>query len=191
MFLMIDNYDSFTYNLVQYFTENVEVKVVRNDEISIEDIKELKPKAIILSPGPSNPDNAGICLQVVKTFKGIIPIFGVCLGHQIIAQAYGGNVIKGTAPVHGKSYDIEHDGLGVFQYIVSPTKVGRYHSLVVDESTLPPHLKVTAKTVCGVVMAMRDEVNQIETVQFHPESVLTEYGKQMIHNFVKGVLKDG
>lgn len=190
MFLMIDNYDSFTYNLVQYFTENVEVKVVRNDEISIEDIKELKPKAIILSPGPSNPDNAGICLQVVKTFKGIIPIFGVCLGHQIIAQAYGGNVIKGTAPVHGKSYDIEHDGLGVFQYIASPTKVGRYHSLVVDESTLPPHLKVTAKTVCGVVMAMRDEVNQIETVQFHPESVLTEYGKQMIHNFVKGVLKD-
>ena len=188
MFLMIDNYDSFTYNLVQYFSEMIDVKVVRNDEVSIEDIQQLKPQAIILSPGPSNPNDAGICLQVVSAFKGVIPIFGVCLGHQIIAQAYGANVIKGTAPVHGKSFDIEHDGLGVFQHIASPTKVGRYHSLVVDESTLPPNLKVTAKTADGVVMAMRDEVHQIETVQFHPESVLTPYGKLMVQNFVKGVL---
>lgn len=189
MFLLIDNYDSFTYNLVQYFSELVEVKVVRNDALTISQIRALKPDAIILSPGPSNPDDAGICLQIVNELAGEIPIIGVCLGHQVVGQAYGANIIHGKEPVHGKPFLVEHDGLGIFEAIENPTEVGRYHSLIVDEQSLPSHLVVTARTLDGTVMGLRDAEKRIETVQFHPESVLTPMGKQMVANAVKGVLK--
>lgn len=189
MFLLIDNYDSFTYNLVQYFSEFVEVKVVRNDELSVEDIVALNPDAIILSPGPSNPDHAGVSLQVVEQLSGIFPIIGVCLGHQIVGQAYGARVVKGREPVHGKPFIIKHDGRGFFNGIISPTEVGRYHSLIIDEATLPEELEVTARTEDGIVMGLRDSIRNVETVQFHPESVLTPFGKKMIENAVKGVLK--
>lgn len=191
MFLLIDNYDSFTYNLVQYFSEFVDVKVVRNDEVTVEEIKEIGPAAIILSPGPSNPDDAGVSLAVVEKLRGVIPIIGVCLGHQIVGQAYGAQIVKGSAPVHGKPFSVEHDGRGFFEGITSPTEVGRYHSLVVDEATLPEGLVVTARTQDGVVMGLRDAVCHVETVQFHPESILTPFGKKMIENVVKGVLAHG
>ena len=191
MFLLIDNYDSFTYNLVQYFAEFTEVQVVRNDELTVADILALEPDAIVLSPGPSNPDEAGISLEVVEKLRGEIPIIGVCLGHQIVGQAYGANVVKGAEPVHGKQFLVEHDGTGMFEGIESPTEVGRYHSLVVEESTLPAELVVTARTLDGVVMGLRDELCHVETVQFHPESVLTPAGKKMIENAVKGVVVRG
>lgn len=191
MFLLIDNYDSFTYNLVQYFSEFVDVKVVRNDEVTVADIVALEPDAIILSPGPSNPDDAGISLEVVEKLRGVIPIIGVCLGHQIVGQAYGAQIVKGSAPVHGKPFSVEHDGQGFFEGIATPTEVGRYHSLVVDEATLPEGLVVTARTQDGVVMGLRDVMRKVETVQFHPESVLTPFGKKMIENAVKGVQSRG
>lgn len=189
MFLMIDNYDSFTYNLVQYFSEFVDVKVMRNDELTVADIVALRPDAIILSPGPSNPDDAGVSLEVVENLRGVIPIIGVCLGHQIVGQAYGASIVRGAEPVHGKPFQIVHDGRGFFEGIDSPTEVGRYHSLVVDKKTLPLGLEVTAMTKEGVVMGLRDVERNIETVQFHPESVLTPFGKKMIENAVKGVLR--
>lgn len=191
MFLLIDHYDSFTYNLVQYFSEFVEVQVVRQDAVTIEGIMKLNPQAIILSPGPSNPDDAGISLAVVQQLRGMIPIIGVCLGHQIVGQAYGARVTKGEQPVHGKPFEIEHDGQGMFAGIVSPTTVGRYHSLIVEEATLPQELTVTARTQDGVIMGLRDAARLVETVQFHPESVLTPAGKKMIENAVKAVLARG
>lgn len=184
LILVIDNYDSFTFNLVQYIQEiGEEVDVLRNDEISIEDIREKKPDFILLSPGPGNPDSAGICLDVVKTFYQEIPILGVCLGQQIIAQVFGGLVRKATQPMHGKTSDINHDQKQIFKDIPSPFQVTRYHSLVVDESTFPECLEISAKSDDGEIMAIRHKNYKVEAVQFHPEAILTENGLQMVRNF--------
>ena len=188
MFLLIDNYDSFSYNLVQYFSSFTDVRVVRNDDMTIEEIRALKPRAIILSPGPSTPDDAGICLRVVRELAGEFPILGVCLGQQIIAQAFGARIGKAPTPVHGKQFTITHDAQGVFKNISSPTMVGRYHSLTIDEQTLPVALTVTAKSSDGVIMGIRHKTLPLEAVQFHPESILTPEGKRMIENFVTEVL---
>ena len=184
LILVIDNYDSFTFNLVQYIQEiGEEVVVLRNDQVSLEDIREIKPDYILLSPGPGNPDTAGICLDVVKTFYQEIPILGVCLGQQIIAQAFGGLVRKATQPMHGKTSDINHDQKQIFKDIPSPFQVTRYHSLVVDESTFPECLEISAKSDDGEIMAIRHKNYKVEAVQFHPEAILTENGLQMVRNF--------
>jgi para-aminobenzoate synthetase component II len=184
LILIIDNYDSFTFNLVQYIQEiGEEVDVVRNDEVSLQDIREKKPDFILLSPGPGNPDTAGICLDVVKTFYQEIPILGVCLGQQIIAQTFGGLVRKATQPMHGKTSFINHDQKEIFKDIPSPFQVTRYHSLVVDESTLPQCLEISAKSEDGEIMAIRHKNYKVEAVQFHPEAILTENGLQMVRNF--------
>lgn len=186
MILVIDNYDSFTFNLVQYI-KNIgeEVTVIRNDQLTLEDISSMKPDFILISPGPGNPDTAGICLDVVKRFYNEIPILGVCLGHQIIAQAFGGVVKKATKPMHGKISSIDHDERNIFDDIPSPLEVTRYHSLVVDEETLPSCLEISAKSEDGEIMAIRHKQYKVEGVQFHPESILTESGQQMIRNFFK------
>ncbi|MDI7744228.1 aminodeoxychorismate/anthranilate synthase component II [Lysinibacillus fusiformis] len=183
MILVIDNYDSFTYNLVQYIqSAGEEVVIFRNDEVTLKDIKATQPDAILLSPGPGNPDTAGICLDVVKEFYQEIPLLGVCLGHQIIAQAFGGKVHKAKQPMHGKVDMILHDGKRIFKDIPSPAPVTRYHSLIVDETTLPGCLEVSAKTENGEIMAIRHKDYAVEGVQFHPEAILTENGLQMIRN---------
>lgn len=187
MILLVDNYDSFSYNLAQYFSSFTEVQVVRNDAITIEEIHALQPKAIVLSPGPSNPDDAGICLEIVHKLAGIFPIFGVCLGQQILAQAFGARIVKAPTPVHGKQFSVTHDALGVFAHISSPTSVGRYHSLMIDEASLPQELLITAKSSDSVIMGIRHKTLPLEAVQFHPESVLTPEGKRMIKNFVEEV----
>ena len=184
LILVIDNYDSFTFNLVQYIQEiGEEVVVLRNDQVSLEDIREMKPDYILISPGPGNPDTAGICLDVVKTFYQEIPILGVCLGQQIIAQVFGGLVRKATQPMHGKTSYINHDTKQIFKDIPSPFKVTRYHSLVVDESTFPDCLEISAKSDDGEIMAIRHKNYKVEAVQFHPEAILTENGLQMVRNF--------
>jgi len=184
LILVIDNYDSFTFNLVQYIQEiGEEVVVLRNDQVSLEDIREMKPDYILISPGPGNPDTAGICLDVVKTFYQEIPILGVCLGQQIIAQVFGGLVRKATQPMHGKTSDINHDQRQIFKDIPSPFKVTRYHSLVVDESTFPECLEISAKSDDGEIMAIRHKNYKVEAVQFHPEAILTENGLHMVRNF--------
>ena len=184
LILVIDNYDSFTFNLVQYIQEiGEEVEVLRNDEVSLQDIREKKPDYILLSPGPGNPDTAGICLDVVKAFYQEIPILGVCLGQQIIAQAFGGLVRKATQPMHGKTSFINHDQKQIFKDIPSPFQVTRYHSLVVDESTFPDCLEISAKSDDGEIMAIRHKNYKMEAVQFHPEAILTENGLKMIRNF--------
>jgi len=184
LILVIDNYDSFTFNLVQYIQSvGEEVVVVRNDEVTLKDIKEMQPDSILLSPGPGNPDTAGICLDVVKAFHMEIPLLGVCLGHQIIAQAFGGKVHKAYKPMHGKVDKIFHDGQQIFRDIPSPAPVTRYHSLIVEEATLPDCLEVSAKTENGEIMAIRHKQYTVEGVQFHPEAILTENGLQMIQNF--------
>ena len=184
LILIIDNYDSFTFNLVQYIQEiGEEVVVLRNDQVSLEDIREMKPDYILISPGSGNPDTAGICLDVVKTFYQEIPILGVCLGQQIIAQAFGGLVRKATQPMHGKTSYINHDTKQIFKDIPSPFQVTRYHSLVVDESTFPDCLEISAKSDDGEIMAIRHKNYKVEAVQFHPEAILTENGLQMVRNF--------
>ncbi|WKY47988.1 aminodeoxychorismate/anthranilate synthase component II [Eubacteriaceae bacterium ES3] len=184
MILMIDNYDSFTYNLVQYIEcLNEEVQVRRNDMVTIDEIKALNPEMIVLSPGPCTPNESGVCLEVVGAFAGEIPILGICLGHQIIGQAFGGNIIKALEPVHGKVHPITHDNLGVFQNLNHPLNVTRYHSLVVEEQTLPDCLEVTARTEAGEIMGMRHREFMIESVQFHPEAILTEMGMELLGNF--------
>ena len=184
MILVIDNYDSFTFNLVQYIQSvGEEVVVVRNDEVTLEDIRKMQPDSILLSPGPGNPDTAGICLDVVKEFHQEIPLLGVCLGHQIIAQAFGGKVHKAIQPMHGKVDLIIHDGKQLFNEIPSPAPVTRYHSLIVEEASLPSTIKVSAKTENGEIMAIRHNHYPVEGVQFHPEAILTENGLKMIQNF--------
>lgn len=185
MILLIDNYDSFTYNLYHYFIESgaKDLLVKRNDKISIEEIKNLKPQAIILSPGPCSPNEAGICLNVIKEFKGKIPIFGVCLGHQAIGQEFGGNIVK-TYPMHGKISEITHNGKNIFKNIPSPFKVTRYHSLIIENETCPKNLEITAKTTDNIIMAIADEKLKIYGVQFHPESIASEFGHQIIKNFL-------
>nr|WP_263323132.1 aminodeoxychorismate/anthranilate synthase component II [Neobacillus sp. Marseille-Q6967] len=184
MLLIIDNYDSFTFNLVQYIREiGVDLVVKRNDQLTLEDIKEMHPDYILISPGPGNPDSAGICLDVVKNFYDKIPILGVCLGQQIIAQAFGGKIKKAKMPMHGKVSEIKHDQRGVFYDLPSSLKVARYHSLVVDESTLPAYFEISARSEDGEIMAIRHNQFMVEGVQFHPEAILTEYGMEMLKNF--------
>ncbi|MGN0350098.1 MAG: anthranilate synthase component II [Roseburia sp.] len=189
MILLIDNYDSFTYNLYQYFgifTEDI--KVVRNDKITIDEIKELKPERIVLSPGPKSPKEAGICMEVVKEFYDKVPILGICLGHQCIGEALGGTVSYAKELFHGKQSVIEHTKDSVFSGIDTPIKVARYHSLAVQMDDLPECLKVLAKTADGEIMAMRHKEYPVVGLQFHPESIYTEHGKRMIENFVTGVI---
>lgn len=186
MILMIDNYDSFTYNLVQYLQMLKQSLIVkRNDEIAIEDIAEMKPSMIVISPGPCSPDQAGISLDIVNSFGGRIPILGICLGHQTIGQAFGAKVVKAIQPVHGKVHEIKHKNKGVFQGLNNPLKVTRYHSLVLDKETLPACLEVTAETDEGEIMGIRHKVHDIEGVQFHPEAILTEQGLELLDNFIK------
>lgn len=185
MILMIDNYDSFVYNLVQYFKElDEDIVVKRNDEITIDDIKTLNPEIIVLSPGPCSPTEAGICIEVVENFKGKIPILGICLGHQTIGQVFGSKIVKAIEPVHGKVHSITHDGKGVFTNIKNPLNVTRYHSLVVDRETLSDELEITAQIKEGEIMGLRHKKYMIEGVQFHPEAVLTECGHELLRNFI-------
>lgn len=185
MILVIDNYDSFVYNLVQYLGElGQNIQVARNDKISLLEIENLAPTHILISPGPCTPTEAGVSLDVVQYFKGKIPILGVCLGHQAIGQAFGGQVIRAQRPVHGKISTIYHDGAGIFTGIKSPFKATRYHSLLLDKKCLPQCLEITAQTSSGEIMGVRHREFAIEGVQFHPESILTEYGHVMVQNFL-------
>lgn len=186
MLLMIDNYDSFTYNLVQYFGElGEDVRTFRNDEISLEQIAELAPDRICLSPGPCTPNEAGICVPVLKTFAGKIPILGVCLGHQSIGAAFGGKVVRAKQVMHGKTSQIAHTGVGVFRNLPSPFTVIRYHSLAIERASLPDCLEVTAWTDDGEIMGVRHKEFALEGVQFHPESILSEHGHALLKNFLK------
>ncbi|WXR63113.1 aminodeoxychorismate/anthranilate synthase component II [Peptostreptococcaceae bacterium AGR-M142] len=185
MILMIDNYDSFTYNLYQFLMElNEEVLVKRNDEITIEDIKNLKPEIIVISPGPSIPENAGISLDIIDVFKEDIPILGICLGHQSIGYYFGMNIIRGKTPIHGKVTEIRHFNKGVFKNLKNPIKVTRYHSLVVENKNLNRDIEITALTDDNIIMGLRHKKYKIEGVQFHPEAILTEYGHDMLKNFL-------
>jgi para-aminobenzoate synthetase component II len=185
LILMIDNYDSFTYNLVQYLQMlKQELMVRRNDAITLQDIEELKPEIIVLSPGPCNPDQAGISLSIVDAYKGKIPILGICLGHQTIGQAFGAKVVKAAEPVHGKVHEIVHHNRGVFKNLNNPLKVTRYHSLVLERDTLPSCLEVTAETKSGEIMGIKHREYAIEGVQFHPEAILTEQGLELLNNFI-------
>ncbi|GAA0409102.1 aminodeoxychorismate/anthranilate synthase component II [Paenibacillus motobuensis] len=185
MILVIDNYDSFTYNLVQYLGElGEDVVVKRNDEIDLNGIAELKPDHILLSPGPCTPNEAGITLDVIERFKGVIPIFGVCLGHQAIGQAFGGNVIRAERLMHGKTSPIHHQGESVFTGLPSPFTATRYHSLIVERESLPDCLEITAETSEGEIMGLRHKEYDVEGVQFHPESIITDHGHQILRNFL-------
>lgn len=185
MILVIDNYDSFTYNLVQYLGElGEEVVVRRNDEIDLEGIVSLNPDHILISPGPCTPNEAGITLEVIERFKGEIPIFGVCLGHQSIGQAFGGKVIRAERLMHGKTSPIHHQGESVFAGLPSPFTATRYHSLIVERETLPDCLEITAETAEGEIMGLRHKQYAVEGVQFHPESIITDHGHQMLRNFL-------
>lgn len=190
LILMIDNYDSFTYNLVQYL-QGLEEKVLvyRNDEIDLDDIEKLNPEMIVLSPGPCTPNEAGICIDVVKEFKGKLPILGICLGHQTIGQVFGGEVIKALEPVHGKVHPINHTNDGVFKGLNNPLKVTRYHSLVLKRETLPDCFEITAETIDGEIMGIKHKEYLIEGVQFHPEAILTEMGMELLENFLKEAKK--
>ena len=190
MLLMIDNYDSFTYNLVQYFGElGEEVRVVRNDELSLEQIDALAPKFVVISPGPCTPNEAGISLALIEKLGGKVPLLGVCLGHQSIGQAFGGRVIRAKTIMHGKTSMIHHTGRGVFAGLPTPFEATRYHSLVVESSSLPDALEVTAWTqnddgTLDEIMGLRHRTQNIEGVQFHPESILTQHGHAMLKNFL-------
>ncbi len=185
MILVIDNYDSFTYNLVQYLGEmGATLDVRRNDAVSLDEIEQLAPDKILLSPGPGTPDNAGITLDVIRMFGPRIPIFGVCLGQQAIGQALGGRVVRAEHLMHGKTSPIMHNGTGVFAGLPSPLEATRYHSLIVERETLPDTLAITAETEGGEIMGLKHKTWPLEGVQFHPESVLTTHGKQMLRNFL-------
>ncbi|MDD5091242.1 MAG: aminodeoxychorismate/anthranilate synthase component II [Candidatus Wallbacteria bacterium] len=187
MILVIDNYDSFVYNLVQYLGEmGRKIKVVRNNHIDIQGIRMLKPSGILLSPGPCTPQEAGICLQVIRELGREFSILGVCLGHQAIGEAFGGRVIRAQKPVHGKTSDIRHDGKTLFRGVPDPVRVARYHSLMVERESLPDCLEVSAWTDEGTIMGLRHREMHIEGVQFHPESIITEHGRKMLRNFIEG-----
>ena len=185
MLLMIDNYDSFTYNLVQYLAEiGQEVEVVRNDKISIEEINKLNPRYIVISPGPCTPNEAGISLKLIEAFKGKIPILGVCLGHQSIGQAFGGKIVHAQTIMHGKTSKISHNNKGVFRGIKNPFIATRYHSLVIEKQTLPNCFDITAWTDDNEIMGIKHKELAIEGVQFHPESILSEHGHDLLKNFL-------
>jgi para-aminobenzoate synthetase component 2 len=187
MLLVIDNYDSFTYNLVQYLGELGEtIEVRRNDRVTIDEIEnELRPERIVISPGPGTPDDAGITLKVVQRFSGKIPLLGVCLGHQAIGQAFGGRVIRAPELMHGKASEVRHDGKTIFAGLQDRFLAGRYHSLIVEKETLPASLEVSAYTADDIIMGLRHRQLKVEGVQFHPESILTSDGKQLLANFLK------
>ena len=192
MILMIDNYDSFTYNVVQYLGElKADVRVVRNDEVSVSDIEAMAPEKIVISPGPCTPNEAGISLATVETFAGKIPLLGICLGHQSIGQAFGGKIVRARQVMHGKTSMIHHHGKGVFRALGNPFEATRYHSLVIEKVSLPECLEVTAWTVTedgerDEIMGVRHREYAVEGVQFHPESILTEYGHDLLRNFLEG-----
>jgi anthranilate synthase/aminodeoxychorismate synthase-like glutamine amidotransferase len=186
MILLLDNYDSFTYNLAQYLGElGCAVEVHRNDKISVEQIARRKPEKIVISPGPCTPQEAGISVELIQKLAGKFPILGVCLGHQAIGAAFGGKIVRAPKLFHGKTSEIEHDGKGVFRGLPDPFVATRYHSLIVERKSLPRQLTVTAETSDGTIMGLRHRKHPIEGVQFHPESVLTESGKKLLENFVK------
>lgn len=186
MILMIDNYDSFTYNLVQYLGQlGEEVAVRRNDAIDLDGIAEMNPEAIFLSPGPCSPEHAGITIDVIRRFHRDVPLMGICLGHQAIGQAFGGQIVRAGRVMHGKTSPILNDGLTIFQGLPSPFPAGRYHSLLVERETLPGCLEVSAETEEGEVMGLRHREWPVEGIQFHPESILTPSGKRIIRNFLK------
>jgi anthranilate synthase/aminodeoxychorismate synthase-like glutamine amidotransferase len=185
MILVVDNYDSFTYNLVQYLGElGARVEVVRNDEIAIEDVASWEPEGILLSPGPGNPDSAGITLGVLSRYAGSIPIFGVCLGHQAIGQVFGGRIVRAARLMHGRTSPIHHAGKGVFAGLPSPFTATRYHSLIVERESLSPDLEITAWTDRDEIMGVAHRHLGVEGVQFHPESFLTEHGHALLRNFL-------
>jgi anthranilate synthase component 2 len=185
MLLMIDNYDSFTYNLVQYLGElGQDVKVVRNDELSVDEIETLAPERIVISPGPCTPTQAGVSLAVIEKFAGRLPLLGVCLGHQAIGQAFGGKIVHAKTLMHGKVSRIHHEGKGVFRGLPTPYDATRYHSLAIDPQSCPAELEVTAWTEDGEIMGVRHRTLPIEGVQFHPESILTEHGHALLRNFL-------
>jgi len=185
MLLMIDNYDSFTYNLVQYLGElGADVQVHRNDALTLEQIAAWKPGKIVLSPGPCTPSEAGVCVPLIRRFAGEIPILGVCLGHQAIGQAFGGRIVRAKRVMHGKLSEVTHNGAGVFEGLGSPLTATRYHSLVIERSSLPPCLEVTAESEDGEIMGVRHREAAVEGVQFHPEAILTEQGHELLANFL-------
>lgn len=185
MIVVIDNYDSFTYNLVQYLGElGAEPRVYRNDQVSLDDIERMQPDAIVISPGPGTPEDAGVSLAAIRRFAGRVPILGVCLGHQCIAAAFGGRVVRARELMHGKVSTVVHDGRGLFAGVPSPLTACRYHSLIVDRETLPDCLEVTAATEAGEIMGLRHRSWPVEGVQFHPESVFTPSGKAILANFL-------
>ncbi len=186
MLLMIDNYDSFTYNLVQYLGElGEEVLVRRNDEIGLDEVAAMKPERIVVSPGPCTPGEAGISVPLIERFAGTIPLLGVCLGHQSIGQAFGGRIVHARELMHGKISAIEHTGKGVFHSLPNPLQATRYHSLVIERDSLPDCLEVTAWSADGEIMGVRHKTLQVEGVQFHPESILTEHGHELLRNFLE------
>jgi len=186
MLLMIDNYDSFTYNLVQYFGElGQDLKVYRNNKITIAEIEAMRPERIVISPGPCTPKEAGISIDVIKHFAGKLPILGVCLGHQSMGEAFGGDVIRAPYLMHGKTSIIHHDGKTIFAGLPNPFEATRYHSLIIKRETLPPVLEISAWTEDGIIMGVRHKQYKVEGVQFHPESILTGAGKNLLRNFLK------
>ena len=187
MILVLDNYDSFTYNLVQYLGElGAEVKVVRNDALTVDEVRSMAPERIVISPGPGTPDDAGISLGLIERLGASVPILGVCLGHQAIGQAFGGKVVRARQVMHGKVSRIRHDCRGVFAGVPEGFTATRYHSLVVERTSLPQVLEVTAESEDGEIMGLRHRVLAVEGVQFHPEALLTEHGHRMLENFLKG-----
>jgi anthranilate synthase component II len=185
MLLMIDNYDSFTYNLVQYLGElGADVQVYRNDALTLSEIAAWKPEKIVLSPGPCTPSEAGICVPLIQRFAGEIPILGVCLGHQAIGQAFGGRIVRAGRVMHGKLSRVTHQGDGVFRGLPSPLTATRYHSLVIERSSLPSSLEITAESEDGEIMGVRHRELEVEGVQFHPEAILTEHGHALLGNFL-------
>jgi anthranilate synthase/aminodeoxychorismate synthase-like glutamine amidotransferase len=186
MILVIDNYDSFTYNLVQYLGElGAELEVRRNDQTTLKEIERMAPERVVISPGPKTPTEAGICLDVIRTFAGRWPILGVCLGHQAIGQAFGGKVIRAPKIMHGKTSEVIHDGKTIFSGLPNPFPATRYHSLIVEKESLPDCLEISARSSDGLIMGLRHRELKVEGVQFHPESVLTDAGKQLLANFLR------
>ena len=189
MVFVLDNYDSFTYNLVQYLGElGAEVEVRRNDQVNVDEVEALRPERIVVSPGPCTPSDAGISVELIRRFAGKVPVLGVCLGHQALGEAFGGKIVRAKNLMHGKTSPVEHDGKTIFEGLTSPMTATRYHSLIVSEDGLPPELEVSARTVerdgTSVIMGLRHRKFPVEGVQFHPESVLTEEGKKLVANFL-------